>query len=137
MSIEVGNRIKLIRKKRGETLEQFGNAIGGVLKSNVSKRERGLSLPNNERIKIIAELGDTTVQELLREDASEADRFNDNKFRDYEFEIAETDDDIKAFHDKCLGSDNVKMNREILQALLDGKGILFNDGEYSVAIVLE
>ena len=32
MGIEVGNRIKLIRKKRGETLEQFGNAIGGVLK---------------------------------------------------------------------------------------------------------
>ena len=68
MSIEVGNRIKLIRKKRGETLEQFGNAIGGVLKSNVSKWERGQSLPNNERIKKIAELGDTTVQELLRED---------------------------------------------------------------------
>lgn len=68
MSIEVGNRIKLIRKKRGETLEQFGNAIGGVLKSNVSKWERGQSLPNNERIKKIAELGDTKVHELLRED---------------------------------------------------------------------
>ena len=57
--------------------------------------------------------GKSAVEELRKfeEDASEADRFNDNKFRDYEFEIAETDDDIKAFHDKCLGSDNVKMKR--------------------------
>ena len=68
----VGERIKLIRKKRGETLEQFGNAIGGVLKSNVSKWERGLSLPNNERIKIIAELGNVTVDYLLgKYDASQ------------------------------------------------------------------
>src|SRR5574337_1155033 len=61
----IGERIKLIRKKRGETLEQFGNAIGGVLKSNVSKWERGQSLPNNERIKKISELGDVTIDYLL------------------------------------------------------------------------
>ena len=61
----VGERIKLIRKKRGETLEQFGNAIGGVLKSNVSKWERGQSLPNNERIKKISELGNVSVNYLL------------------------------------------------------------------------
>lgn len=61
----IGERIKLIRKKRGETLEQFGNAIGGVLKSNVSKWERGQSLPNNERIKKISELGNVSVNYLL------------------------------------------------------------------------
>ena len=61
----VGERIKLIRKKRGQTLEEFGNEIGGVLKSNVSKWERGQSLPNNTRIKKIAELGNVTVNYLL------------------------------------------------------------------------
>ena len=58
-------------------------------------------------------------------------------FSDYDFGIAETDEDIEAFHDKYWGSGDVKMKREALQALLDGKAILFEDGEYSNSIILE
>lgn len=59
------------------------------------------------------------------------------EFSDYDFGIAETDEDIEAFHDKFWGCRDVKMKREVLQALLDGKVILFEDGEYSQAIILE
>lgn len=59
------------------------------------------------------------------------------EFSDNDFGIAETDKDIEDFHDKFWGCGNVKMKREVLQALLDGKAILFEDGEYSHAILLE
>lgn len=61
----VGHRISLIRKRKGLTLEEFGKKTADALKSNVSKWERGLSLPNNERLKIIADLGGVSVDELL------------------------------------------------------------------------
>ena len=59
------------------------------------------------------------------------------KFSNYDFGIAETDEDIEAFHDKFWSRRDVKMKREALQALLDGKAILFEDGEYSTSIILE
>ena len=58
-------------------------------------------------------------------------------FSDYDFGVAETDEDIEAFHNGYWGSGDVKMKREALQALLDGKAILFEDGEYSNSIILE
>ncbi|MCD8899432.1 helix-turn-helix domain-containing protein [Staphylococcus gallinarum] len=62
--IEVGNRIKNIRKTKGDNLDAFG-AIFGVSKSNVSKWENGKQLPNNERLKKIAELGSISIDQLL------------------------------------------------------------------------
>ena len=59
------------------------------------------------------------------------------KFSNSNFGIAETDEDIEAFHDKFWSRRDVKMKREALQALLDGKAILFEDGEYSTSIILE
>jgi len=35
-------------------------------KSNVSRWEKDLAIPNNERLKNIAALGNTTVEELMR-----------------------------------------------------------------------
>ena len=69
MSIEVGNRIKNIRLSLGMTMEEFANEIDNKSKSGtVSNWETGKNLPNAKRLKKIAELGDTTVQELLKED---------------------------------------------------------------------
>ncbi|MEK4948371.1 helix-turn-helix domain-containing protein [Carnobacterium sp. FSL W8-0810] len=64
----VGNRIKKIRSEKGMSQEEFGLLIKKAHKSLVSKWEKGQSLPNNERLKRIAELGEMTVEELLHGD---------------------------------------------------------------------
>ncbi|MBB6452006.1 transcriptional regulator with XRE-family HTH domain [Salirhabdus euzebyi] len=61
----VATRIKMIRKEKGLTLEEFGKIADGAGKSNVSRWERGLALPSNKRLKIISELGGITVNALL------------------------------------------------------------------------
>lgn len=63
--IEVGNRIKNIRKSKGLTLEEFGKFFENADKSLVSKWERGKAIPNNSRLKMIAQFGDISVNELL------------------------------------------------------------------------
>ena len=69
MSIEVGNRIKNIRLSLGLTMEEFGKLFDEpAAQSIISRWEVGKSVPNANRLKKIAELGDTTVQELLKED---------------------------------------------------------------------
>ena len=52
----IGARIKSIRLEKGLTLHEFGNMIGGADRSIASRWERGVSLPNNERLKTIAEI---------------------------------------------------------------------------------
>nr|WP_321303435.1 helix-turn-helix transcriptional regulator [uncultured Trichococcus sp.] len=61
----VGIRIANIRDLQNKTLEEFGNMIDGATKSNVSKWEKGDVLPNRRRLKRIAEIGETSVSELL------------------------------------------------------------------------
>ena len=76
----VGKRIKAIRVDRKETLEQFAENIrmqtDGVVKttkSNVSKWEKGLNLPNDITIKAIADLGNVTVDYLMGVDDTSKD----------------------------------------------------------------
>lgn len=60
----VGRKIKSIRMSKGMTMEQFGeifNAKSGV----VSNWENGKQLPNKDRLKRIAELGNIAVEELI------------------------------------------------------------------------
>lgn len=63
----VGLRIRHIRLNKGYELQQFGDLLGiyKVDKSSVFGWEKGRSLPNKERIKAIAKIGDLTVNELL------------------------------------------------------------------------
>lgn len=61
----VGERISVIRKSLGLTMEMFGNRVLNADRSLVSKWERGKAVPNNARVKIIAELGGISVNELL------------------------------------------------------------------------
>ena len=66
---EVGKRIKEVRLKLGETAEKFGEHFNPPANRGlVSGWENGRYLPAPDRLKIIAELGGVTVQELLRGD---------------------------------------------------------------------
>ena len=63
--IEVGCRIRSIRLSRGLTMEEFGRRIGVIHKANVNTWEKGVNLPNPDRLKIIAEFAGIKVDELL------------------------------------------------------------------------
>lgn len=64
--IRVGERIFKIRNALNLTLEQFGKERGiNAERSNVSKWERGVTLPNRGRLEIIAKKGNITVNKLL------------------------------------------------------------------------
>ena len=60
----VGERIRRIRLDRGFTLEAFGKLFSAK-KSNIQQWEKGISLPNKERIKQISKIANITVNELL------------------------------------------------------------------------
>lgn len=63
---QVGFRIKEIRQNLGLSMSAFATKIDNKAKSGtVSNWETGKNLPNNERLKKIADLGNTTIKELL------------------------------------------------------------------------
>lgn len=65
--VSVGNKIREIRMSRGLTMEEFGEKIYPVAhKSIVSRWESGRSIPNNSRLKQIAEIGNISVVNLLK-----------------------------------------------------------------------
>lgn len=59
----IGQKIKSIRRSLGYSQLEFSKAIGAT-KSAVNNWENGYNYPNNERLKVIAELGGMTVKEL-------------------------------------------------------------------------
>ena len=62
----VGKRIFNIRNSLNLTLEQFGKDPDiNAERSNVSKWERGATLPNKARLQVIAKIGNITLNELL------------------------------------------------------------------------
>lgn len=65
---QVGQRIKSIRLNLGLTAEQFGEKIdknSPASQSLVSRWERGINLPNRDRLKSIAKEAEISVNELL------------------------------------------------------------------------
>lgn len=62
--MSLGERIKQIRLDRGETTREFAEHLTAS-KGTVSKWENGKYEPNRKRLKKIAKLGNTTVDELL------------------------------------------------------------------------
>lgn len=64
---KIGKKIRTIRLDKGMTLEEFGKLFNAT-KSIVYRWENGTSLPNPERLKAIAKIGDTTVEELINVD---------------------------------------------------------------------
>lgn len=63
--ILVGKRINVIRKEKGLTMEAFGSLIDGASKGLVNNWEKGVNLPNAKRLKLIANAGGISVNELL------------------------------------------------------------------------
>ena len=60
----IGKKIKSIRKNLGYSQLEFSKVVGAT-KSAVANWENGYNYPNNDRLKEIAELGNTTVFQLL------------------------------------------------------------------------
>ena len=62
----VGERIKRIREELGISMSEFALLIDDKAKSGtVANWETGKNLPNRKRLNRIAELGNTTVNQLL------------------------------------------------------------------------
>lgn len=57
---DIGQKIKIIRLKKGMTLEEFGKLFD-TSKGIISRWENGISTPTPERLKKIAELGGVSV----------------------------------------------------------------------------
>ena len=94
---KVGNRILQIRNNLNCTLEEFGNMKEiQAERSNVSKWERGASLPNRIRLEKIARIGNITFNQLVY---GSVDEFLENnieeliKESDYPIEL--TDNEIR------------------------------------------
>lgn len=82
-----GQRIKSIRLSLGKNKREFGELFNPMAdNSNVSRWESGKSIPNNKRLKRIAELGELSVDELLAEPFSKCSRCNYEEVKsDYKF----------------------------------------------------
>lgn len=85
-SKEVGIRIRNIRQSHGLSQSSFGDKVGDAHKSLVSKWERGENLPNNERIKIIAELGHVSVEYLLYGEEDDTSNMSLKKYLNYKLD---------------------------------------------------
>ena len=67
----IGKRISDIRKNLGLNMEDFGKKmVPKASKGAVSNWENGYNLPNNQRLKTIAQLGNISVRELLETNIS-------------------------------------------------------------------
>ncbi|WEV57833.1 helix-turn-helix domain-containing protein [Ligilactobacillus acidipiscis] len=66
-NLTLGQRIKDIRLQCGDTQEEFAKRIGNGKgsKATINNYEKGRNKPSASRLKKIADLGDTTVNELL------------------------------------------------------------------------
>ena len=62
---KVGEKIHQIRIHNGYSMEQFGKQIGDAPKGSVNSWEKGVNLPNKERLELIAIMGNMIVNELL------------------------------------------------------------------------
>ena len=70
----LGQRIKTIRQSKGLTLEEFGKFFDNASKGVVSNWEKGTNIPNNARLKMIAQFGEKSVNELLYGSAVEYEK---------------------------------------------------------------
>lgn len=108
-NIAIGQRIKNIRLSLGETTEEFSKHFDPpASKGTISKWENGKYLPNNQRKKVISELGKITVNELLY--GSE---------KEYVFSIVPTNDidELDEFYKlyKAIFGTNSFQNKETVQ----------------------
>ena len=63
--VEVGARIRVIRLESGLTMDELAYKLNGSGGGLINNWEKGLSLPNANRLKRIASMAGITVDELL------------------------------------------------------------------------
>lgn len=74
-AIEIGEKIRKIRTDLGLSMSAFAEKIDSTSKSGtVSNWETGKNMPNNKRLKRIAELGNISVDELLNETSAKIEK---------------------------------------------------------------
>lgn len=79
-SNQVGARIRQIRKNLGLSMEEFAKRIDNKAKSGtVSNWETGKNLPNNNRLKQIARIGNVSMMYLLYGKKTFSDLENNNE----------------------------------------------------------
>lgn len=106
---KVGNRILQIRNNLNYTLEEFGNMKEiQAERSNVSKWERGASLPNRVRLEKIAKIGNITFNQLLY---GSIDEFLENNIEEL---IKESDYPIDLTDNEL----SEKLKRELIEYVL-------------------
>ncbi|MBY4765321.1 helix-turn-helix domain-containing protein [Streptococcus uberis] len=91
----IGSRIKNIRLEKGMTLEEFGKLFNAS-KSSVYGWEKGRNLPNKERLKQIAKIGDMKLGVLLKGDKA----YSPFIFPD--FRNVKSEEDIKNYALECV-----------------------------------
>ncbi|RNH89963.1 helix-turn-helix domain-containing protein [Staphylococcus aureus] len=106
----IGQRIKNIRLKHGQTQEEFGQVFSAS-KGNVATWEKGNSLPNKERLNMISKYGGITVNQLLY-------NLNDDNF---ELEEKIFNDLLKKYPEeshigKALRFPDLEKRKELMQA---------------------
>ena len=60
----LGQRIKSIRQDKGLTMEEFGKFFDNASKGVISNWEKGSNIPNNTRLKMIAQFGGRAIYSL-------------------------------------------------------------------------
>lgn len=93
-NVSVGNRIRIIRREKGLTTEEFSKIFTPpASKGTVSKWENGRYLPNNKRLTAIAEIANISVNELLYGSLDDYAKFLLDKLQD-KLEVDESIDNI-------------------------------------------
>ena len=59
--LKSGKRIKQLRLASGLTMEELGRKLENSPRATVSNWERGTNLPNPQKLKLLAEIGNTTI----------------------------------------------------------------------------
>lgn len=128
----LGQRIKSIRQAKGLTMEEFGKFFDNASKGVISNWEKGSNIPNNARLKMIAQFGGISVDELLYGNV-EARIKNilldkpgvDERYIDLIVEISTainnehaTKDDIFKTYDSIVGPLNDKIKKNVAQMKL-------------------
>ena len=146
--LQLGERIKQIRLKKGMTTKEFGSLLGAT-DSNITSWEKGRTSPNPERLKMISKIADITVEELLYgnfqryyfnkywkklvEDKTIKSNFNDMSIKEFEYLESKKEQIFDKFlHSSIeLGYNTKNMLENNAEGLLEIAIIFFLSDSYS------
>lgn len=114
----LGYKIKALRISLGKTLEEFGDLIGGVNKSNVSRWEKDLAKPTNERLEKIAELAGMTLAEFKSSDSVNLTLYKTEALKERIRFLRKQQQDIKDKISTSTNKNKLEEELRLLEALI-------------------